>query len=389
MLRLRSLTFGSCLLLGSGLGFACSDHRDETALVRSAIVNGMRSDEADNAVVDVYAKVDKSTTRCTGTLIAPNILATALHCVSYYDSASVFKCNPDGTITADNPEHGKIGGPVEPEGVEVHFGPEFDGEAEAYGVRIFTSGSSQICRNDIAIVILDRELEPPVEVPLRLDRAMVRRESMRIVGFGETEVSGSSGRYVRTGVRVTEVGPDSTATTGAAAPRTFLLGEGACHGDSGGPAFSEETGALTGVYSLSGGPTCTSVGVRNVYTKIAPFAALFREAFEFAGREPLAEPPLVAGAGGGGAGSGGAGNSGAGETAGGNPSTAGSATAGSPSQAGRDEPEPSDDDGTGSGSREDPSCTCTTVGAVAAQPLPWAVFCTLLLAAGWRRRHRG
>jgi hypothetical protein len=75
-----------------------------------------------------------------------------------------------------------------------------------------------------------------------------------------------------------------------AAPRTFVTSQGACFGDSGGPAFSEETGALSGVYSLAGGQVCTARNARNVYTRFSPFTKMIEQAFAEAGAEPVLEP---------------------------------------------------------------------------------------------------
>ncbi len=349
---------------------ACSADPQGTPLAHSRheIVNGTPSDAVDDAVVDLYTSFSdgRPRTRCTGTLVAPDIILTALHCVSFYDNDGIFTCNPDGTLSATSPGAGLIGQTVPPNSVEVHFGAAYHADSDAVGARIFGSGSSQICRNDIALVVLDRELTAD-PVTMRLERPTLRRELMRAVGYGQTEASGSSGRYVRTGVRVTDVGPDDTGTTSTAAPRTLVLGEGACHGDSGGPAFSEETGALTAVYSLSGGPTCTSVGVRNVYTRLAPFAYLVQEAFDFAGREILAEPVASSGAGG--------------ATAQGGQTTNGGST---PAESGRTSS--GGDEGVGSGSRRDSSCACEL--HARASDHAWLVSMALALLLPLRRKLR-
>ena len=86
------------------------------------------------------------------------------------------------------------------------------------------------------------------------------------------------------------MGPTADGETErTAAPRTFVLNEGPCHGDSGGPSFDETTGALLGVYSVTAGSSCTGIGIRNVYTSLAPFSALALDAFVAAGAEPLLE----------------------------------------------------------------------------------------------------
>ena len=267
------------------------------------IVHGESSDAAsDEGVVYILTSPPGFTpTRCTGTLIAPNLVATALHCVTYTE-LGLFSCAPDGSVEPVNPGDGNVGAPVPPEKVEIFVGAALPEEPSAVGARLIGTGSTQICRNDLAFVVLDRNLDAPI-APVRLSGEVRWNEMVRVVGYGETDVYGATiARMARTGVRVVDVGPTTNGEpTGTAAPRTFVVNEGPCHGDSGGPAFSEETGALMGVYSLAAGASCTGVGIRNVFTSLLPFSELALQAFEAAGAEPQLEeaepepegPPVV------------------------------------------------------------------------------------------------
>lgn len=280
------------LALAVGLGaVACMAPVDEspTAELRAPIVNGEASDTAEDYVVRLESKaVGSNGENCTATLVAPNVVFTALHCVSYF-GAGIFSCDADGTLVPTKPGDGEIRALAPAESVKIFVGPETKTEPDAYGIKVFGTGASNICRNDFAIVILDRNLELPV-ASLRLVRPMARGELMTIVGYGLTEDQMSHGRRRRSGVPVTDVGPLVLSGPTTAAPRTFVLSQGACFGDSGGPAFSEETGALSGVYSLAGGQVCTARNVRNVYTRLSPFAKLIEQAFAEAGAEPVLEP---------------------------------------------------------------------------------------------------
>jgi hypothetical protein len=103
---------------------------------------------------------------------------------------------------------------------------------------------------------------------------------------------GDSGRH-RRDVTVVDVGDVGCFQgTGPTPPDTFVVTEGPCHGDSGGPALSAETGAVTGVYSLTLAPSCTAFGARNTYALVSPYEDMIREALEFAGREPVLEPMM-------------------------------------------------------------------------------------------------
>lgn len=271
------------------------------------IIRGTRSDAAEDAALYVRTRWSPTEgTSCTGTLIAPNLVATALHCVTR-SNLGFFSCNSDGTLEDESMTDGALGPLANPSDVKVYTGIRETGipdaaEPTAVGMRMLGTGSNQICRNDLAFVVLDRDVDAPI-AQVRLAGSVRWGEFVRVVGYGQTNVNGDAGRFTRSGVRILDVGPLTDGEdTGTAAPRTFVTNEGACHGDSGGPAFSEETGALVGVYSLTGGASCSGAGVRNIYTNLTPFSSLLMDAFEAAGAEPLLEddgideeePPLAA-----------------------------------------------------------------------------------------------
>lgn len=284
---------------------ACGHAVDEPGLgtLEQPIYGGTESDESDDAAVFVLSTPPNGDhQQCTGTLIAPNLVATALHCITLSETGT-FSCAADGSISGATAADGRIGALVSPEDVAIRVGTVVVGKAPAaFGARLFGTGSNQVCRNDIGFILLDRDVDAPL-AKVRLSGKMLSGSTVRIVGYGEREVSPTERRYARNGLRVVDVGPESDSEPSiSASPRTFVVTEGPCHGDSGGPAFSEETGALLGVYSLTAGESCAGVGIRNVYTTLAPFSGLALEAFAAAGAEPLLEelepeptaPPIVA-----------------------------------------------------------------------------------------------
>ncbi len=267
-----------------------AEEASELGSLTQAIVNGDESGPEDDTAVYVYTAPDQA---CSGTVIAPNLVATALHCVTD-SNPRFFACNTDGTLSDESSAtgDGRLGALVPPENVSIRVGAQTLGvQPVAFGERLFGTGATQICRGDIAFIVLDRALDVPV-TPVRLDYGVRSGDRLRVMGYGKTESSHIGVRLVRSGVRVIDVGPTSEDEPSiTAAPRTFVVYEGPCQGDSGGPAFSEDTGALVGVYSLAAGDTCTSVGVRNVYTSLSSYAGLAREAFAAAGAEPILDEP--------------------------------------------------------------------------------------------------
>jgi hypothetical protein len=278
--------------------------------------------------------------RCTGTLIANNLVATAQHCVSNFDDRA-FDCTPEGELDSGS-DGGQMGTLLVPADIEIRVGSDADVNNRppvALGSRIFAPRTATICKNDIAFVVLDRGIEGVAPYPIRLTSSVQPGDTLRVAGYGATE-SVIDVRHVRDGLRVSLVGDNEFRPDGESlAPRSFLtVGPALCPGDSGGPAFAE-SGALVGVFSLVMGGNCDSPRVRNVFTQVSPFhQAVIGPAFEEAGATPIVEPSEGSGGSGGSMntsggeggeggvpGAGGTAGTGGGTSAGGN---AGSATAG-------------------------------------------------------------
>jgi len=250
------------------------------------------SPEADNAVVQVrvveplpYGRWD-----CVGVLVAPNLVLTALHCVTF-SQHSGYRCAPDGSLWTPDDGTGWLGAPVPPADVHVHFGTD-TGQTEpaAYGQEIFGSGSTEACIDDIALVALDRDL-PVTGVPMRLERAMSVGETLSVTGYGNGSARpGPFVRFRRDGVRVLAVGPDTTDPVGLAPPRMFATDYAVCSNDDGAPALVEATGAVAGIYSRGdGGVTCEDPDRRLFFVKVTPYASLVQRAFDAVGARPTAE----------------------------------------------------------------------------------------------------
>jgi hypothetical protein len=277
-----------------------------------------------------------------------------------------FTCTPEGEL-APGSVGGAIGDLIPPENVEVYTGPDPDDTAEpsAVGAESFVVQTTSICRNDIALVLLDRSLADLPIAALRLDAGNEKGERIRAVGYGLDHEDMIGARNALGDLRIDQVGESEFRPEGdRIPPRTFsTLGPALCIGDSGGPVFAE-SGAQTGILSQIVGP-CAAATARNVFTQVAPFArTLIEPAFEAAGAEPIREMGSGAtGSGGeGGASTGGTGtggsSSGGGSPEGGTPGGgAGGFETGGGGAAGDETPERR-------GLRKKGGCRCELVGGV-------------------------
>lgn len=186
----------------------------------TAIVDGTPStDEAVVAFVERPVCSDDVTVTCSGTLVAPQVVLTAAHCVVGKSALEIHVGAPVGT--------GRF---IQVTETVVH--PMFDDASHAY---------------DLAIV---RLAEPAGVTPVSLPSATLGASSIgmtaRIVGFGTVMASGLTDGERRTG----------TMTISAVDPLTFTATpspSNSCGGDSGGPVFVGDQ--LVGV-TIAGDPTC-------------------------------------------------------------------------------------------------------------------------------------
>jgi hypothetical protein len=282
LLRARILTLG----LLSGACTVPVEGSDATARSRAAILGGQASGEEDDAVVQIFTAFGPP---CTGALIAPNVVATALHCVADFDPSLPYTCTSEGKLATPDFGGGWVGEPYQPFDIYVSGGAGVESDP-ALATEVISTGSATVCRDDIAFVILNDDMPFPW-LPIRLHRPVKEGEKVTVVGYsGSTEIP-EIRRARRSGVEVLAVGPDdTTAGYGTVAPRAFVVDEGLCAGDEGAPAISEQTGALIGTFSRFLSGNACEVGATHQFTKLAPYVDLVERAFEIAGRDPNVEP---------------------------------------------------------------------------------------------------
>jgi V8-like Glu-specific endopeptidase len=277
--------------------FACSARdpapADRVGRSTSAVIAGTDSDASQDAVVLIMhydaLQAGGGTEGCTGVLLTPELVLTARHCVSVTDPTAA--CAQDGTAISG----GEIKGDFRADKLYVFSGnkrPDFiSGAAKAArGVELITTGAKTICNNDLALILLDRQVENAKIAPIRLDAPPVKGENVTVVGWGMTTATNfPDTRQTRDGVAITEVGP--ARALGAA---EFKTGEGTCAGDSGGPALAE-SGAVLGVLSRGGNDDQEAIGAdrcidgENIFTSAAQHRDVILSAYEKTDQQPWLE----------------------------------------------------------------------------------------------------
>ena len=277
------LLLTSCALVA----LACAGPPQE--LGPQPIYDGETAGDEFASVVMVNNSSSGTTDVCSGTVVAPNVVLTARHCVAVYRDG-VFSCSADGElITSSQSDAGFIGADVDPASLSILSDPTHAATPLALGKAIFGPPTSNICHNDLAWIVLDRELDLPV-MPMRVGMGTERNELLDAVGYGQGDTALAT-RRVRRDRRVRTVGRSAFhEATEATPPDTFVTEPGACRGDSGGPALSQSPRSVTGVFSLLVG-TCGDPLSRTVYTQVASFEDDLWAAFDAAGAQPeLVQP---------------------------------------------------------------------------------------------------
>lgn len=294
---------------GCGLGCGNATPRELRESDVERIVAGEPSGADQDGVVLLRTVLeDQSEILCSASLVGPNLILTAAHCVTY-PTAGDFSCSVRGELIDNATGGGRLGLHIAAGNLEVYAGKTPRRSPVARGLQVISTLPPDVCQDDLAFVVLDTALELPV-VPMRLGRPALPHETAVLVGYG-TAASNAFIDYMRQprqqkrGLEITAVGPDSIDDGVIDTPPRVLKidGPSGCEGDSGGPLLAQASGALLGVYSLQGGGGCLSPGVLSHLVHVPPYPALIDEAFAAAGCEPLPEAtPAAGGASDGGAG---------------------------------------------------------------------------------------
>jgi hypothetical protein len=248
----RNVSLAKALLsarrMSVGTILACLSGMVLTAPVFALVGPAREAPEFAPYVVTVL-DLDKSgggTSFCTASVIAPDVVLTAAHCVSNLSNTRVFFRGDHSQLVL-----------VDIASIAVH--PEFRPKI----------GRKQLISIDLALLRLAEPL-PPAFKPIELTDSgpVATGQPFRMAGFGRADesVSGTSG-VLRAGILVAS-GPKSPVLVWLTDPDG--TGLGGCTGDSGAPVFAIGQPALVAVAIRANGIKGHSCGATTEAVLIGP-----------------------------------------------------------------------------------------------------------------------
>src|SRR5215471_15487518 len=149
----------ACLLVAAcGTAPAPPGENEVTASTSSAIYGGVEDvgSSQNDAVVAIKVGDGQQFELCSGSLIAPNVVLTARHCVSVINNQAI-NCDQNGNSLDDGPD---LGADQPLASIHVFSGatPNLLGTPDANAKQLFHPQSATICNSDVALIVLDTSI---------------------------------------------------------------------------------------------------------------------------------------------------------------------------------------------------------------------------------------
>lgn len=185
---------------------------------------------------------------CSGTLITPNLVLTARHCVADVTTGEdPIDCNTSEFSAAYPPSAFAMSSTTDLTG-DVPQSTVF------HVASVHVPDDARFCGNDVALLELTANVASGTALPIapRLDKAPKDDEAYTAIGYGLTDPNDMQGatagvRHVATGLTVGCVGALDCLGS-RATDDEWAANSAVCHGDSGGPALDAD-GLVIGVAS--------------------------------------------------------------------------------------------------------------------------------------------
>jgi MYXO-CTERM domain-containing protein len=242
------------VLLPLLLAVACAIPRGEDTSTDRAAIQGGTANSSDTFAV---ALLDENGEVCSGTLIAPNLVLTARHCIADGGSDPI-DCESDTFSPA---------WPADTYRVTTAQNADYD-TAPYHAKKILVPKTNDFCGDDIALVILEENVPAAVAKPATPQLTLPTSTKVVAIGYGATSpfANDLGRRRRRDDVPILCIPGHATLDCDPVADHDMkaselAAGDGLCGGDSGGGAYllGGATPIVIGALSraLDVGPTCS------------------------------------------------------------------------------------------------------------------------------------
>ncbi len=260
------------VLLGSAQ-LGCSNAPSGEKVIRTAEpIQGGTVDQTDSAVVAILINSSQGLSLCSGSLVAPNLVLSAHHCVADNTStacgnnsfSSVYPAG-DFLVTTSYDAAAQVFNGNNPQL------PSPDG-VTWFGVSSVAVPGNDICGQDLSALRLSSSVSGVCPLIPSVDTDVSDGEAYTAIGFGITSPNGQTAgtRYDVTGMTVS-CAEDCNDPTQSATEEWLGVNsgnKGTCEGDSGGPAI-DSLGRVIGSVSRGPANACNQTVYESYYGEAA------------------------------------------------------------------------------------------------------------------------